>query len=176
MGCTKTTTRDYLHSLQWLTLKKKKGSSSVSPIHFLELLIVVIICGLFIVWTFAVVGWWWGCEERSNPEISLNQVEASKSDFNIGLIGSVTDWKLRVSYIQELVSQCLQHAVAVLWALLCVCGASVEHLHPRDRLRKKDKSSCCISMPSSVHSVLDIQWVQPRLTYSDYVGHSWQQC
>lgn len=44
-----------------------------------------------------------------------------------------------VSYIQELVSQCLPHAAAVLWALLCVCGASVGHWHPHDRLRKKDK-------------------------------------
>lgn len=52
-----------------------------------------------------------------------------------------------ISYIQELVSQCLPHAADVLWALLCVCGASVEHLHPRDRLRKKDKISFCISLP-----------------------------
>lgn len=55
-----------------------------------------------------------------------------------------------VSYFQELVAQCLPHAAAELWALvLCVCGASVQHLHPHDRLRKKDKSSICISLPSS---------------------------
>lgn len=59
-----------------------------------------------------------------------------------------------VSYIQELVSQCLPHAAAVLWALLCVCGVSVEHLHPHDRLRKKDKKSFCISLSLGVPSIL----------------------
>lgn len=112
---------------------------------------MVIICGLFVVWTFAVVGGWCGCRERSDPELHLNQVLTLKADFNIGLIiiWSARETSYRVSYFQELVSQCLPHAAAVLWALLCVCGASVEHLHPRDRLRKKDKSSFCISLPSS---------------------------
>lgn len=41
------------------------------------------------------------------------------------------------SYFLDLVSQCLPHGVALLWALLCVCGASVVHSHPRDRLGKR---------------------------------------
>lgn len=40
------------------------------------------------------------------------------------------------SYPLDLVSQCLPHAAALLWALLCVCGASVVHSHPHGRLRK----------------------------------------
>lgn len=75
--------------------QKNTASSSVSSIHLLELLIMVIICGLFVVWTFAVVGWWCGCRERSDPEIHLNQVLTLKADFNIGLIiGSPADEKL----------------------------------------------------------------------------------
>lgn len=45
-------------------------------------------------------------------------------------------WLCAVSYPLDLVSQCPQHAVALLWALLCVCGASVVRSHPHDRLRK----------------------------------------
>lgn len=40
------------------------------------------------------------------------------------------------SYPLDLVSQCLPHAAALLWALLGVCGASVVHSHPHGRLRK----------------------------------------
>lgn len=37
--------------------KKKKSSYSISSVHLLELLVMVVVCGLFVVWTFAVVGW-----------------------------------------------------------------------------------------------------------------------
>lgn len=56
-----------------------------------------------------------------------------------------------VTYLLELVSQCLPHVAAVLWALLCVCGASEVRLHPHDRLRKKDISNFYLSLRLQVY-------------------------
>lgn len=80
-----------------------------------------------------------------------------------------------VSYPLDLVSQCLPHAAALLWALLCVCGASVVHSHPRDRLRKdiyalKQPFTTCYA--SGVLSLFKPQYVQTDRTHSGCVGRS----
>lgn len=48
--------------------KKKKKSESVSSVHLLEFLVMIVIRGLLVVRSLAVVGWWFWDEEKCASE------------------------------------------------------------------------------------------------------------
>lgn len=86
------------------------------------------------------------------------------------------------TYFLDRVSQCHPHAGALLWALLCVCGASVVHSHPHDRLRESIwiVSWPFPSLPHRVVSVLKPPNILTELTaivldvvHGDVGGYKW---
>lgn len=110
---------------------ENKHCSSISSIHLLELFVMVVIGGFFIIWPLAVIGWGWCCGWQRRPQ---------SKELNVFVYTKLqSHWWNRswtFTYPQDLVSLCHPHAVALLWALLCVCGASAVRSCPRDRLRK----------------------------------------
>lgn len=152
-----------------MSSSENKNCSSISSIHLLELLIMVVIGGFFVVWPLAMIGWRWRCGVQNRPRRirnwmdlytpSFKAINATEAELSLTL----RTWFLCVTHTQWPCLGLFSVPVVPLW---CVHVLVIDWEKTFAELEKSH-----LMLP-----VFELQYTQTYKTHSGCVGRSWQQC